>query len=89
MRAADLRELAVAAANFAQNWRDTSQVARANLVHRLVDVLAPKIDDLAVLMAQELGKPIRFGRTEGRQSLEMLASHPPSHRGASRIGRGV
>ncbi|MGA8433696.1 MAG: aldehyde dehydrogenase family protein [Methyloceanibacter sp.] len=72
LRAADLRELAVAAANFAQNWRDTSQVARANLVHRLVDVLAPKIDDLAVLMAQELGKPIRFGRTEGRQSLEML-----------------
>jgi len=67
-------ELALVAINFFYAWCDSAKKVRANLVHRLVEVLTPEIEHFAVLMAKEIGKPIRFGRAEGKQSVEMLES---------------
>jgi alpha-ketoglutaric semialdehyde dehydrogenase len=58
--------------SFSRAWRSTSIEDRASLVRLLIEVLAAKVDDLAVLMAKEIGKPMRFGRAEGQRSLEML-----------------
>jgi acyl-CoA reductase-like NAD-dependent aldehyde dehydrogenase/nicotinamidase-related amidase len=68
-----LSGLALAAINF-HAWRDSSRKVRANLVRRLVEVLTPEIEHFAVLMAKEIGKPLRFGRSEAKQSVEMLES---------------
>jgi acyl-CoA reductase-like NAD-dependent aldehyde dehydrogenase len=66
--------LALTALNFFHAWCDNSNKVRANLVHRLIEVLTPEIEHFAVLMAKEIGKPLRFGRAEGKQSVEMLES---------------
>jgi alpha-ketoglutaric semialdehyde dehydrogenase len=64
--------LTLAAESFFRASPDTPISARAELVHRLAQVLAPNIEDFAVLMAKEIGKPVRFGRAEGKQSIAML-----------------
>jgi acyl-CoA reductase-like NAD-dependent aldehyde dehydrogenase len=64
--------LVTAARKLAETWRETSIEDRASLVHRLIEVLTAEGDQLAVLMATEIGKPLRFGRAEVRHCLEML-----------------
>jgi acyl-CoA reductase-like NAD-dependent aldehyde dehydrogenase len=71
IRVQDLSGLATAAINVFQR-SDASKRARANLVYCLIDALTPEIEHLAILMANEIGKPIRFGRAEGQQSVEIL-----------------
>jgi alpha-ketoglutaric semialdehyde dehydrogenase len=63
-----------AARDFSHVWRNTSLENRADLVRRLIGVLAAEVDHLAMLMATEIGKPVRFGQAEGQRSLEMLES---------------
>lgn len=55
--------LAAGATAFA-SWRQHSLEARAGLLRRLAEVLEEKRENLVVLMAEEMGKPIAQGRAE-------------------------
>jgi len=46
------------------SWRETSFEHRASLMHRAAAVLRARAEELARLMAEEMGKPIRQGRAE-------------------------
>jgi acyl-CoA reductase-like NAD-dependent aldehyde dehydrogenase len=48
--------------------------ARALLVRRLSRRLAGNTEELAELMAREIGKPVRFGRVEVQRTAEMLCA---------------
>ncbi len=45
-------------------WRRTGFEARTALMHKAADGLRVRADELARLMAQEMGKPVRDGRAE-------------------------
>jgi acyl-CoA reductase-like NAD-dependent aldehyde dehydrogenase len=53
-------------------WHRESRPARERLVRALSRVLARDSEKLAALMANEIGKPVRFGRREVMRSAEML-----------------
>ncbi|NND04123.1 MAG: NAD-dependent succinate-semialdehyde dehydrogenase, partial [Acidimicrobiia bacterium] len=55
--------IAVADAQHRQ-WRRKSYEERAAIVRKAADVLEDRIDDLAELMANEMGKPVAAGRSE-------------------------
>lgn len=62
-------------------WRVTPLARRLALIDRLHDCLASKGNALARLMAEEIGKPIRFGAVEVTHCLDMLraiAAHAKS-----------
>jgi len=46
------------------SWRETSFDHRAALLQRAAAVLRARADELARLMAEEMGKPVRQGRSE-------------------------
>ena len=70
---AALIEAKVAAARFALNsWRSTGIEARTAYIQALHKVLATRVDQLAVLMAEEVGIPVRFGCGSVQRSLDML-----------------
>ncbi len=56
----------------AASWRRQPEAARSQAVARLAEMLESQAAGLATLMAQELGKPVRFGRVEVLRSAEML-----------------
>src|SRR5262249_33470695 len=70
-RKLDLSGPVAAAVNAFRSYEPPNR-ARADLVCGLIEVLTPEVEYLAALMANEIGKPIRFGRTEGQQSVAML-----------------
>ncbi|MGH2954353.1 MAG: aldehyde dehydrogenase family protein [Solirubrobacterales bacterium] len=53
-------------------WQKAGPVARAALLERAAELLAPRATELAEAMAIEIGKPIRYGAAEVRRSAEML-----------------
>ena len=66
---------AIAAASTAsKSWRDSALAERAELMRRLAIVVAKEIEPFAILMAEEVGKPIKFGRREGESVVAMLAA---------------
>ena len=70
-RKLDLTRPMAAAVNACRGYEVTNR-ARADLICGLIEILTPEVEHFAALMANEISKPIRFGRTEGQQSLEML-----------------
>lgn len=93
-------DAAVAAANRAlrrsESWSDLSGGERAHLINKWLDLIAADLERLAVIEAEETGKPIRFARGEIAWSIELgryaaaLAWQIPgealSHTGASNLG---
>jgi acyl-CoA reductase-like NAD-dependent aldehyde dehydrogenase/acyl-CoA synthetase (AMP-forming)/AMP-acid ligase II len=56
----------------AKDWRNAPLAERINLVRRLAATLNVEAESLAALIAAEVGKPIRFGRSELQHCLDML-----------------
>ncbi len=56
----------------AARWHREGRPARERLVRALSRVLVRGTETLAALMANEIGKPVRFGRREVMRSAEML-----------------
>lgn len=48
-------------------WRKTSLAERARLLRRAAQILRDKAEDYAKLMVQEMGKPIKSGRSEAEK----------------------
>lgn len=46
------------------SWRNTTAVERASLLHKLAEVLQTRKEELAKLMALEMGKPVKQGVSE-------------------------
>src|SRR6266581_4815133 len=49
------------------DWKQTTFAERARLMQRAAHILREKANEYAVLMAQEMGKPIRDGRAEAEK----------------------
>src|SRR2546425_620485 len=49
------------------DWKQTTFAERARLMQRAAHILREKANEYAVLMAQEMGKPIREGRAEAEK----------------------
>ena len=60
------------AAAASRSWRDSAPAERAGMMRRLAGVLSQEIEPLAALMAEELGKPLKFGRREAESVVAML-----------------
>jgi succinylglutamic semialdehyde dehydrogenase len=56
----------------AKDWRNTPLAERDNLVRRLAATLTQEAETLARLIAAEVGKPIRFCRSELQHCVDML-----------------
>src|SRR5262245_60836922 len=56
----------------AKDWRETPIAERVDFVRRLAATLIAEAESLAALMAAEIGKPIRFGRSEVQHCVDML-----------------
>ncbi len=67
-----VNEASAAASIAAASWRDSAPTERAGLMHRLAGVLSQEFESFAALMAEELGKPIKFGRREAESVVAML-----------------
>lgn len=55
-----------------KSWRGSAIAERADLMRRLAAVLSQDIEPFAALMAEEVGKPLKFGRREAQSVVEML-----------------
>jgi succinate-semialdehyde dehydrogenase / glutarate-semialdehyde dehydrogenase len=62
-----VREAITQAHTTFQDWRHTTFADRARVMQRAAHVLRENANDYAVLMAQEMGKPIRDGRAEAEK----------------------
>jgi succinate-semialdehyde dehydrogenase/glutarate-semialdehyde dehydrogenase len=51
-------------------WRTTSKDERARVLHRVADLYDERADELAAIIAREMGKPLR----EGKGELQLVAS---------------
>jgi succinate-semialdehyde dehydrogenase/glutarate-semialdehyde dehydrogenase len=49
------------------NWRTTSMTERGHLMHKLADIIERDKNDLATLMAKEMGKPVVQGQMEAER----------------------
>ena len=56
----------------AKDWRNTPLAERVNLVRRLAATIMQEAESLAQLIAAEVGKPIRFCRSELQHCVDML-----------------
>ncbi len=63
-----------AASAAAKSWRDSAPTERAELMRHLAGVLSQVIELFAALMAEELGKPLKFGRREVESVVAMLGA---------------
>ena len=61
---AEVEEILRTASQTFSSWRRTSFAERADLLNRAADVLESRKEELAVLMAEEMGKPVGGGRAE-------------------------
>src|SRR4051794_27167188 len=59
-------DVAVAAARsaFVGNWGNSTGEERAAILSRFADLLEANVEKLAAIVAEEVGKPIRFARGE-------------------------
>lgn len=51
-------------------WRTTDKSERTAVLHKVADLFDERIDDLAAIIAREMGKPLR----EGKGELQLVAS---------------
>jgi alpha-ketoglutaric semialdehyde dehydrogenase len=65
-------------------WRGSGVEARADALEVLAERLEPLADDLARMMADELGKPVRYGGPEVLRTAEMLRAVASRARDADR-----
>ena len=72
MRKNDVGPQVTAVRACAKDWRNAPLAERINLVRRLAATLNVEAESLAALIAAEVGKPIRFGRSELQHCLDML-----------------
>jgi acyl-CoA reductase-like NAD-dependent aldehyde dehydrogenase len=84
-----LRASVSRAQSAAASWRATPISQRVAGVRRFTAALAERSHQLATLMAEELGKPVRFGRLEVQRTVQMLEAiatrvEAAASRGASR-----
>jgi alpha-ketoglutaric semialdehyde dehydrogenase len=56
----------------ALRWRERPVSARAQLLERAADLLEPQAASIAMQMAEEIAKPVRFGELEVARAAEML-----------------
>lgn len=81
--------LKVDAANQAQRaWAAMSVKARGQVMHRVADTLRANADEIAGLMADEMGKPLAEGRAEIKKwadGVDYFATHAPSMLASQRI----
>jgi acyl-CoA reductase-like NAD-dependent aldehyde dehydrogenase/nicotinamidase-related amidase len=67
------------------SWQRSEQSARAELLVRAADLLEPEADRLALAMAADIGKPIRYGAVEVRRAAQMLRAIARRSLDASRL----
>lgn len=67
-----VRAAAAGCAAAAHQWRELAAEARVEVLERAADLLEPDAEDLAVALASEIGKPVRYGAVEVRRSAQML-----------------
>ncbi|MGI4820457.1 MAG: NAD-dependent succinate-semialdehyde dehydrogenase [Janthinobacterium lividum] len=65
--AAKVERILAEAHKAASTWRTTSFAERAEVLHRAAALLRERQDELARLMALEMGKPVRDGRAEAQK----------------------
>ncbi len=68
------------AASFADEWADSSFAERTQLLNRLAKVLEENVKELATLITQEMGKPIRQAEAEVKKCAwvcRYYAEHAP------------
>lgn len=53
-------------------WQRLDPAARVDVLERAADLLEPEADSLALAMAVEIGKPVRYGAIEVRRAAQML-----------------
>lgn len=63
-----------AAADASRSWRRSALAERADLLRRLASVFAGEIEPFAALMAEEVGKPVKFGRREAESVVALLGA---------------
>lgn len=74
----EARTAASAAAAAVPTWRDRAFPDRAEILRRAAAILEEEADRFADLMAEEMGKPVREGRSEAKKCawvLEYYAEH--------------
>jgi len=64
---AETERILLEAHQAAATWRTTSFSERATVMRRAAELLRERQDDLAYLMATEMGKPLRDGRAEAQK----------------------
>ena len=64
---AEVQDILDACAEAATSWRTTSFGERAAILKRAADLLEERSQDLAKLMAEEMGKPVAQGRSEAEK----------------------
>jgi acyl-CoA reductase-like NAD-dependent aldehyde dehydrogenase/nicotinamidase-related amidase len=67
-----VRAAAAGAAATARRWRALDVDARTGVLERAAELLEAAAGELAGMLAAEVGKPVRYGRTEVQRSAEML-----------------
>ena len=70
-------------------WQGTPVAERAAALERVAERLEPRAAELAAAMADEIGKPVRYGEPEVLRTAEMLravARHAAAGDGAARVG---
>ena len=67
MDAASVRKTVAAVDRAFKKWRKTSFEERAALMHAAADVLRARAGEFAELMAVEMGKPVKGGRSEAEK----------------------
>ena len=65
--AADTEQILAEAHQAAATWRNTTFAKRAAVLRRAAELLRERQDELAHLMALEMGKPVRDGRAEAQK----------------------
>ncbi|MEV0698929.1 aldehyde dehydrogenase family protein [Saccharopolyspora sp. NPDC050389] len=80
---AEQLDSAVRAAGAAQRaWRDLGLIERGRILRRAAEVLAERVEDIAVLMTREHGKTLPESRAEVAGSVETLHYHASRARAA-------
>ncbi|MFO8035175.1 MAG: NAD-dependent succinate-semialdehyde dehydrogenase [Anaerolineales bacterium] len=68
----EAREALQAADNAFPKWRKTSPRKRAQLMHEAADLFRERLEDIAVLLTKEQGKPLKDSRKELKFSADVI-----------------
>ena len=69
---ADLDKAVQSAVEAYHDWRNTPPVARARYLHRLIELMEDRFDELSIVQTKEHGKTIDESRGETRRGIEMV-----------------